>query len=152
MPLSIGGLVTYFQSEASEVTEGEAYIYASLIILTLMVDLFINHPTMMAMMHITMKMRVSCCSLIYRKSLRLSRTALAQTTIGQIVNLLSNDVSKFEQGFVLLHYAWIAPIQTIVGTYLLYRVIGVSAFSGIGFLLMFIPLQSKSAFLSFTDI
>lgn len=106
-------------------------------------DGLISHPSIMALMHISMKMRVACCSLIYRKSVRLSRTALAQTTVGQIVNLLSNDVSKFDQGFILIHYIWIAPIETAVGTYLLYKVIGVAAFSGIAFLLLFVPLQSR---------
>lgn len=90
-----------------------------------------------------MKMRVGCCSLIYRKSLRLSHTALAKTTVGQVVNLLSNDVTKFDEGFTLCHFAWIAPLQTGVATYLLYREIGVSAFAGMGFLVLFIPLQSE---------
>lgn len=71
------------------------------------------------------------------------RTALGQTTVGQLVNLLSNDVSKFDQGFVLCHFVWVGPIQTAVGIYMLYRVIGVAAFFGVAFLLSFIPLQSK---------
>lgn len=143
MPLSVGGLVNYFQSEDSQTTKQDAYLYAGLIILCLLIDGIVNHPVMMAMMHFTMKLRVSCCALIYRKCLRLSYPALAQTTVGQIVNLLSNDVSKFDQDFILFHYLWIAPIQTAIGTYLLYRIIGVAAFTGIVFILLFIPLQRE---------
>lgn len=118
-------------------------MYAGVIILCLTIDLFISHPTMMALMHNAMKLRISCSSLVYRKTLRLSRTALGKTTLGQLVNLLSNDVSKFDQGFILAHFTWIAPLQTAAGTYLLYKEIGDSAFIGVSFLLLFIPAQSK---------
>lgn len=106
------------------------------------IDLIISNHTAMALDHMSMKMRVACCSLMYRKALRLSKNALAQTTIGQIVNLLSNDVSKFDEGFRLTHYTWISPVQAAIGTYLLYRIVGVSAFAGIAFLFLFVPLQS----------
>ncbi|XP_044266058.1 probable multidrug resistance-associated protein lethal(2)03659 isoform X2 [Tribolium madens] len=141
IPLSIGRLVSYFGGGRDDISETEAYLQALAIVLCLVLDAFISHPSMMGFMHITMKMRVSCSSLLYRKALRLSQTALASTTIGQLVNLLSNDVSRFDQGFLLAHYVWIGPIQAAVGTYLIYREIGVAAFFGIGFLLSFIPMQ-----------
>lgn len=143
-PLAIGRLVLYFQGDGPDKpTEMEAYIAAGVIIACLVIDAFVAHPSMMGLMHIAMKLRVSCSALIYRKTLRLSRKSLAQTTVGQLVNLLSNDVSKFDQGFLLCHFVWVGPIQTAVGTYMLYRTIGVSAFFGMAFLLSFIPLQSK---------
>lgn len=103
---------------------------------------FIVHPSMMGLTHIAMKMKVSCSALMYRKALRLSKPALERTTVGQIVNLL-NDVNKFDQGFLLSHIVWIGPIQTAVGTYMLYRTIGVSAFFGVAFFLSIVPLQSR---------
>lgn len=118
-------------------------MYAGLIVFSTLTECFLGHPSMMALMHISMKLRVSCSAMIYRKTLKLSQRALGQTTVGQLVNLLSNDVSKFDQGFVLAHYIWIGPIQTVVGTYMIYREIGIATFGGIAFLLFFIPMQSE---------
>ena len=143
MPMSIGSLVSYFEVGQTRMSEKEAYMYAGLVLLSILTEGFLGHPSMMALMHISMKLRVSCSSLIYRKTLKLTKTALGQTTVGQLVNLLSNDVSKFDQGFVLAHYAWIGPIQAAIGTYFIYRQIQVAAFAGMGFLLFFLPLQSK---------
>ncbi|KAK9869792.1 hypothetical protein WA026_003524 [Henosepilachna vigintioctopunctata] len=141
VPISIGKLVSFFEPGQTKLSQGDACIYAGMIGLTY---LFVNlsfHPVMMTKMHISMKMRICCTSMIYRKALKLSKNALAKTTTGQIVNLLSNDVTKFEQGFDNTDYALVAPIQTILGLYILYREIGVSAVFGVLFLLSFVPLQ-----------
>lgn len=75
------------------------------------------------------------------QALRLSRTALGETTVGQVVNLLSNDVNRFDVALIFLHYLWIAPVETIIVTYFMYEVVGWATFLGVLFLLMLIPLQ-----------
>lgn len=71
-----------------------------------------------------MRTRVACCSLLYRKSLRLSQASLAETASGQVINLMSNDVRFFDSSLLFVPYIVIAPIQTAVIVYLLYRIIG----------------------------
>ncbi|CAH1286470.1 unnamed protein product [Diabrotica balteata] len=96
----------------------------------------------LAMMQVGMKMRVASCSVIYRKALRLSKSALAETTIGQMVNLLSNDVGRFDQAVHHLHYFYMAPIQALIVMVFLYVVVGWTGLLGTVFLLLSIPLQS----------
>ncbi|KAJ8923964.1 hypothetical protein NQ315_006740 [Exocentrus adspersus] len=141
MPLSIGKLVAFFEKGQTRISEDEAYIYAGLFVLCILLDSLIAHPCMMALQHLSMKLRIACSSVVYRKILKLSRTALGNTTVGQLINLLSNDVSKFDQGFVLAHFVWVGPIQVAVGTWLLHKEIGVAALFGVGFLVSFVPLQ-----------
>ncbi|XP_043503586.1 probable multidrug resistance-associated protein lethal(2)03659 isoform X2 [Polistes fuscatus] len=138
-PLFLGYLLRYYNTE--EVSKNEAYLYALGVILCSTINIFVVHPYMMAILHMGMKMRVACCSLIYRKALRLSRTALGKTTVGQAVNLLSNDVNRFDVAIIFLHYLWIAPLETIVITYFMFVEVQISAIIGVVTLLMFIPLQ-----------
>lgn len=73
--------------------------------------------------------------------MRLSNTSLGETSVGRVVNLLSNDVNRFDRALFFLHFLWIAPLQTIVVTVLLWQELGVSSIFGVATLIMFIPLQ-----------
>lgn len=141
-PLFLGRLLTFYGKE-SNTTKEDAYLYAAGLIGCSAINVFVIHPYMMAILHMGMKMRVGCCSLIYRKSLKLSRTALGDTTVGQAVNLLSNDVNRFDVAIIFLHYLWIGPLETIIITYFMWNEVQISALIGVGFLLLFIPLQGE---------
>ena len=45
---------------------------------------------------ISLRLRVCLSELIYRKSLRLSKDAFHETSVGQILNLLTSDLNKIE--------------------------------------------------------
>ncbi|XP_076291879.1 putative multidrug resistance-associated protein lethal(2)03659 isoform X2 [Lasioglossum baleicum] len=137
-PIFLGRLLKYYNDE---ITKDEAYLYATGVILCSALLIFVIHPYMMAILHMGMKMRVACCSLIYRKALKLSRTALGETTIGQAVNLLSNDVNRFDVAIIFLHYLWIGPLETIIVLYFMYREVQISAIIGVAVLMLFVPLQ-----------
>ncbi|XP_076648686.1 putative multidrug resistance-associated protein lethal(2)03659 isoform X2 [Halictus rubicundus] len=139
-PIFLGRLLKYYSSP-NEITKEEAYWYATGVILCSALLIFVIHPYMMAILHMGMKMRVACCSLIYRKALKLSRTALGETTVGQAVNLLSNDVNRFDVAIIFLHYLWIGPLETVIVMYFMYREVEISAIIGVAVLLLFVPLQ-----------
>ncbi|XP_017777137.1 PREDICTED: probable multidrug resistance-associated protein lethal(2)03659 [Nicrophorus vespilloides] len=137
-PLLIGKLVLYFSRDFKDVNE--AYMYCGILALFLITHKVMLHPAMFWFHHVAMKMRVGCSSLMYRKTLRLDGRTFEKFTVGQLVNLLSNDVSKFDQNFVFAHSCWVTPIQTVVGAYLIYNNIGVSGLIGFAFLLLSFPL------------
>ncbi|KAF6206425.1 hypothetical protein GE061_017658 [Apolygus lucorum] len=139
-PLMLQGLIRYF-AEGSEMSVEDAYAYAAGILVCSLIPCFVLHPYMLCIQHLGMRLRIAMCSMIYRKALRLSRTALGQTTIGQIVNLMSNDVNRFDVTFMLIHNVWIGPVQTVIIGYLAYQLVGPASFIGLGFLLIFIPFQ-----------
>lgn len=62
---------------------------------------------------------------------------------GQILNLLSNDVGKFDLALLFLHDLWRGPLVCLLVAYFLFHEIGYSGVIGMAFLLSFIPLQGK---------
>lgn len=98
----------------------EAYFYATAVVLASAINVCLMHPYLLSQLHLGMRMRVAMCSMIYRKSLRLSKNALGETTVGQVVNLLSNDVGRLDLAVIFLHFLWVGPLETIIVTYLMY--------------------------------
>ncbi|XP_067646399.1 probable multidrug resistance-associated protein lethal(2)03659 [Eurosta solidaginis] len=138
-PLFLLGLIAYYSKGGEDINS--AYLYAAGVILCSAINVTVMHPYMLGTMHCGMKIRVAMCSMIYRKALRLSRTALGETTAGQVVNLISNDVGRLDLAMIFIHYLWIGPLETILITYLMSIEIGVAATFGVAFMLLFIPLQ-----------
>lgn len=68
--------------------------------------------------------------------LRLSKTALGKTASGQIVNLMSNDVQRFDIAAGFLHYLWIMPVQAVVSAFVMYDSVGYAAIIGITAMLL----------------
>lgn len=64
--------------------------------------------------YVGMKCRLACTYLIYRKALKISLLTLESTTSGQIMNLITTDVNKFDSAFYYIQYIYIAPLQATV--------------------------------------
>lgn len=76
--------------------------------------------------------------------LKLSSSALNQTTAGQIINIMSNDVSRFDFVMLNLHYLWIMPLQLILLSYLIYLQANLAGIVGVAtIVLLTLPTQGK---------
>ncbi|XP_022093416.1 multidrug resistance-associated protein 4-like isoform X2 [Acanthaster planci] len=138
-PLMLARLVLYFSTDLVSTTE--AYLQAAGLSLSSLGLVVAHHWCFFGFGRMGMRLRIACSALIFRKALKLSNLALRETTIGQLVNILSNDVNRFDLAFVLLHYLWIAPIQLIVVCILCWREIGVSCLAGLSIMILMAPLQ-----------
>lgn len=93
VPILLGKMIKT-STESSENKQSETYLYAVAIILCNFLSVILIHPLHLSNMALGMRIRIAACAMIYRKALKLSRTALNNTSTGQIVNLLSNDVAR----------------------------------------------------------
>lgn len=128
----------------AEERKTEAYQYSAVIVALNVFNVLSTHLFNFYIMQNGMKMRIACCSLIYRKSLKLSKSALVETTVGQMVNLISNDVSRFDLCTTFLHQLVMGPIEVVIGMILIYKFVGWTGLTGAVFLLISIPAQCKN--------
>ncbi|CAH0698828.1 unnamed protein product [Spodoptera exigua] len=129
-----------YDTEGS-VTWGEAVFFAFGIIFCSAFNIMVQHPFMMGVMHMGMKMRVGVCSLIYRKALKVNIQAMTENSGGLVLNLMANDVNRFDTGPLFAHYLWIGPFETMLMTVYLYREMGMPAVYGSLIIIAVIPFQ-----------
>lgn len=147
LPLFLGRLLDYFSPNSNMSKESAFFNAGMLIALNALGAVTVNQFLITSFSN-GMKVRLATCSLIYRKSLRLSSTALGNTSVGKVVNLLSNDVSRFDIVSVFLHCLWLAPLLTIVVGVLLYLQVGSAGLIGMLVIAVVTPLQSYTGKLS----
>uniref|UniRef100_UPI00358E0961 ATP-binding cassette sub-family C member 4-like n=1 Tax=Myxine glutinosa TaxID=7769 RepID=UPI00358E0961 len=139
-PLLLGGLIDYFQEVYT--SQATAYLYAAGVSGCAFAFAIIHHIYFFQSQRIGMRIRVALCHIIYSKALRLSSTAMKYTTTGQVVNLLSNDVNRFDQVTIFMHYLWIGPLQAAAVVGLLWQEVGIACLAGISVLLILMPMQT----------
>lgn len=119
------------------------WLGAGVVLMTTFGFLFAHHTDLRQRM-VGARMRIACCSLIYRKTLKLSKKSAGQTAAGYLVNLLSNDVSRLDYGFIYAHYVWVLPFQSALIAWLIWRKVGWASLVGvIGLLVKTIPVQTR---------
>ena len=146
-PIFLGWLLDYFRPD-TEMTRQNAFIAAGALVMLNAISAVTINQFLIGSFANGMKVRVAVCSLIYRKSLRLSSTALGDTAPGKIVNLLSNDVSRFDVVSVFIHSLWLAPLLSIIIGYILWMEVGYAGLVGIAIVFIVTPIQSYTGKLS----
>ncbi|KAM8856472.1 ATP-binding cassette sub-family C member 4-like isoform 2-T2 [Spinachia spinachia] len=143
-PVLLGKIIEFFENNQGSNTAAvrEAYGFALGISLTTVSLSVLHHLYFYQVQRVGMKIRVAMCHMIYRKALCLNSKALANTTSGQIVNLLSNDVNKFDELTLYLHFLWIGPVQAATVIVLLLYAIGPSCLAGMAVFFVLMPVQT----------
>ncbi|XP_047432401.1 ATP-binding cassette sub-family C member 4-like [Mugil cephalus] len=143
-PVFLGKMILYFETYDPDDTRAlhETLGYAAGLCFCTMGLAVLHHLYFYHVQRAGMKIRVAMCHMIYNKALRLSSSAMGQTTTGQIVNLLSNDVSKFDDLTIFLHFLWVGPLQAAAVVGLLWSEIGPSCLAGMVVLMFLMPVQT----------
>ncbi|XP_017866361.1 PREDICTED: probable multidrug resistance-associated protein lethal(2)03659 [Drosophila arizonae] len=145
MPLFLGGLVGYFATDQTTITESMAYYYAFGIVICMLLPVLTFHPFIFYIFQVGTKLRLALSGLIYRKCLEVSKSNRNDGLRARAINILSNDLGRFDVALCFLHDTWKGPMESLLIGYLMYREIGISAVIGVSFMLSFIPLQAWAA-------
>lgn len=87
------------------------------------------------------RIKTGLISAIYRKALRISMSTKKDTTVGEIVNLMSVDAQRFNDMINYFHDVWSGPVIMGIAIWLLYRILGVAVFAGLGVMILMIPIS-----------
>uniref|UniRef100_A0A8D0RRF4 Multidrug resistance-associated protein 4 n=1 Tax=Sus scrofa TaxID=9823 RepID=A0A8D0RRF4_PIG len=143
-PVLLGKIISYLEyyDPSDSAAFHEALAYAAGLSVCVLTWAFLHHLYFYHIQRVGMRLRVAVCHMIYRKALCLSNLATRETSTGQIVNLLSNDVNRFDQVTMLLHFLWVGPLQAVAVTALLWMEVGISCLAGMAVLILLLLLQS----------
>ena len=89
------------------------------------------------------KQRAVLNALIFRKSLRLSNEARQASSVGQIVNLMSNDSNRFPEFSWFAVSIWMVPVYLGVALAMLISNLGAAALSGLAVLTVSLYVNGK---------
>lgn len=123
------------------VTHEEAIYYAVALIVSSFAFAFSRHPAFVLCLRVANNVRTALTVMIYRKILKLSKSSFEQTDIGQILNIIANDLNRFEDVGWQLPYILIGPTMSVVVIYISYTYLGVACVGGLVILILFIPFQ-----------
>ncbi|KAK7867419.1 hypothetical protein R5R35_003843 [Gryllus longicercus] len=146
-PLLLGLLLDYFASPTVE-QKMYAFLYVGGIVASITLNTLLYSHYALGSWQLGMRARTACCAMLYRKALRLSQTALGGVPVGQVVNLLSNDVSRFDKVTLFLHYLWLSPLLTSSAVYFMFWEVGWPALVGAFTVLAALPLQGFMSYYS----
>lgn len=87
-------------------------------------------------------MRQQVVAAIHAKVLRLNSAAVAHANSGRIINIASNDVRRFDEGFSFWLFCWAGPLEAGLVLMMVSLELGfVPAVAGMAAMLAVIPLQ-----------
>ncbi|XP_021203914.2 multidrug resistance-associated protein 1 isoform X3 [Bombyx mori] len=88
-----------------------------------------------------MRIRTALTNAIYQMALRMNNTTRKQSTVGEIINLMSVDAQRFVSLTSTLNMIWSAPFQIVLAIYFLWGVLGPSVLAGLAVMILLIPMN-----------
>eukprot|EP00181_Compsopogon_caeruleus_P000064 CAMPEP_0184682668 /NCGR_PEP_ID=MMETSP0312-20130426/8220_1 /TAXON_ID=31354 /ORGANISM="Compsopogon coeruleus, Strain SAG 36.94" /LENGTH=1331 /DNA_ID=CAMNT_0027134483 /DNA_START=219 /DNA_END=4214 /DNA_ORIENTATION=+ len=140
-PVFVNLLLTWFSNPNA--STGRGYLLATLLFLAPLLKSVLENQYFLLTQRTGLRIRATVQSAIYRKSLNMSPSARAGSSVGQIVNLMQLDAQRLADFSQVSHVTWAAPVQLVVSVALLLVYIGPAGAIGLLVTLLSFPLQGK---------
>ncbi|CAD7702664.1 unnamed protein product [Ostreobium quekettii] len=89
------------------------------------------------------RMRQQCMASIHAKVMRLNSSTITRVSTGRVVNLVSNDIGRFDFTAILWQYSWLGPLELVIVLVLVGLEVGfLPAVCGVGAFALMIPMQA----------
>ncbi|XP_004685060.1 PREDICTED: canalicular multispecific organic anion transporter 2 [Condylura cristata] len=121
------------------------FLLAGLMFVCSMAQTLILHQYFHRIFVLGLRLRTGIIGLIYRKALVITNSVKRESTVGEIVNLMSVDAQSFMTTAPYINLVWSAPLQIILAVYFLWQNLGPSVLAGVTFMVLLIPLNGAIA-------
>nr|CAD7258418.1 unnamed protein product [Timema shepardi] len=119
----------------------KGYLYAATLIIVASIQTAFNSQYTYKMMVVAIRVRMALISVIYRKALCMSNKTRKESTVGEIVNLMSVDAARIFDAIPNLNIIWSAPFQIGLALYFLWEYMGPAVLAGLTVMLILIPVN-----------
>ncbi|XP_025986916.1 multidrug resistance-associated protein 1 isoform X3 [Solenopsis invicta] len=123
----------------------KGYLYAVLLLLTAILQTLVLSQYFHRMFLVGLRIRTALIAAIYRKALRMSNAARKESTLGEIVNLMSVDAQRFMDLTAYINMIWSAPLQIALALYFLWNILGPAVLAGLAVMIILIPINGLIA-------
>ena len=158
-PVILNILLDFIKSQEMQLWKG--FFFLGILFLCNLVWTISGHMYLFQLVVVSLQMRSSVMSVIYRKALKLSNKARSEYTgrlnsenfsfkipifiylfsVGEITNYISVDAQRIMETVPFIPNALLSPIFIVTAWYLLYQELGFSAFGGMIALVILIPIN-----------
>ncbi|KAK2406348.1 ABC transporter C family member [Trifolium repens] len=128
-PLILYAFVNY--SNRTEVDLKQGFSIVGFLILTKLVESFSQRHWFFNSRRSGMKMRSALMVAVYQKQLKLSNSARARHSTGEIVNYIAIDAYRMGEFPWWFHITWTCALQLVLSIAILFGVVGIGALPGL---------------------
>ncbi|NWX30630.1 MRP7 protein, partial [Notiomystis cincta] len=143
-PLLLNLLVNFVESRREPLSHG--VLYALGLFAGSFLGALLRNQFSYEMHKVSLVVRATVISALYRKALRVSCTSLARFTVGEIVNFMSTDTDRLVNFCLSFHELWSLPVQLAITLYLLYQQVGVAFLGGVTLAVLLVPINKIIAY------
>ncbi|XP_046552046.1 multidrug resistance-associated protein 1-like [Haliotis rubra] len=139
-PMLTDALIAFIDNRANE-QEWKGYVYACSFFLVAVIQSCFNHQHFHISLNLGMRIKSAVISTVYKKALTISSDARKESTVGEIVNLMSVDCQRLQDVTGFLHVVWSSPLIIGIALYMLWGILGISVVAGLGVMLLLFPIN-----------
>ncbi|CAL1547665.1 unnamed protein product [Lymnaea stagnalis] len=143
-PMLIEELIAFTQNRKTE-REWKGYVLACSFFVVAMLKTCLYQYHFHVSMTLGMRIKSAVISAVYKKALTISNEAKKESTVGEIVNLMSVDCQRIQDATGYIYMLWSMPLLIILALYMLWGTLGPSSMAGLGVLLLLMPINAWAA-------
>ena len=148
-PFMIGYIVRYLKQDDNADVDDPRYVspqfakgMAALLVITSFIFSCSRHYCWLSLLRVGNCARTAVTAMIYKKVLAMSRSSTEVTDVGQVINIIANDLNRFEDMAWNAHTFFLAPIMVALVVYESWIWLGPAWVSGFIVIVILVPIQS----------